>query len=275
MIGQKFYINRRSGHDCPPAGPASLVRAVRSVLLFCSVLRGRVWKCYSTSLGMSCTADSHNHSRTGGTHMRVWSSLLVSLVFALYAPLGAAGAGTPRSAAGTSPCDEPAQIHAELERLHGADFATLPREERNKKVYAAFIELLSKHPMDVHVHRSYQDFLSRGYEEKLDEARTRYLHLLEQSPDSALYLYLVGRMRVEEEPDVARQHFEKAAAKDSSWPWPHLGLAYLYSRNGPLGDPEKLDMEVSALLSLCPTSDASFTYLSEVRNPEVKRRASM
>ena len=72
--------------------------------------------------------------------------------------------------------------------------------------------------------------------------------------------------------DVARQHFEKAAAKDSSWPWPHLGLAYLYSRNGPLGDPEKLDMEVSALLSLCPTSDASFTYLSEVRNPEVKRR---
>lgn len=205
--------------------------------------------------------------------MRIYSFLVP--LMALFAPVVAVPVGSAHAAAGASPCDEPAEIRAELARLEGGELAKLPPQERATQIHDAYIALLAEHPMDVHVHRSYQDFVKYELVEKLTEAGARYEQLLAQSPGSPLALYLAGRMRIEEEPEVAREYLEQAAAADPSWPWPHLGLAFIYSRNGPFSDLEKLDREVSTLLSLCPTSDASFAYLGEVRDPDVKRRATI
>ncbi len=73
-------------------------------------------------------------------------------------------------------------------------------------------------------HRVVQDALiglGRG-----DEARQRYLGAAEQTPDSALFAYLAGRILLPDG-DAARPHFEAAIELDPDLAWGHIGLAHL------------------------------------------------
>ncbi len=108
--------------------------------------------------------------------------------------------------------------------------------------------LCEQQPRSVEARRLLQDV--RRARQSNDDYVRGYRDAVHEHPGDAIAHYLLGRALIEE-PGLAREQFEKAAALDPQNPWPTVGLAYL-SRSR--GDYFATVATYRAALSLAPRS---------------------
>lgn len=112
---------------------------------------------------------------------------------------------------------------------------------------------LTRQPLDVEWHRTYQDLadVAAGFAELCDY----YRKLLEQNPADGKLLYLAGRL--EEDAAKAAEYWQKSAAAEPSLAWPKVAMAADAAEQGDwprcralLDDAEKLHANEDSLLHL-------------------------
>ena len=89
---------------------------------------------------------------------------------------------------------------------------------------------LEKVPVQVAVHRSYQDARRAGSEDAESDLVREYDDRLAKDPKNALWLYLRGRVTA---PSAGRRrYFERAVEADPHQPWPAFALGYEHMKLG-------------------------------------------
>ena len=94
---------------------------------------------------------------------------------------------------------------------------------------AQLVALCEQHPNSVEARRLLQD--ARRSRQSSDEFVLGYREAVRKHPGEPIGHYLLGRALIEE-PGLAKEQFEKAAALDPLNPWPTVGLAYLSRARG-------------------------------------------
>ncbi len=89
-----------------------------------------------------------------------------------------------------------------------------------------------------------------------------YRAKLQNSPDDAPTLFLVGVSLVPKDLPEAVRDFDRAIAKDPRYPWPYFELMEVYANLQP--DPSKLAVNMRAYRDLCPANGDAFRYLARL-----------
>lgn len=190
-------------------------------------------------------------------------------------------------------CEPSRSIERELQRLETRE--NLP----HLKQKAILEELLAKHPDDLAVQMRYQDFVrSRQRKDELQILIDKYRQLAADAPNDPQDQYLDARALTGTDSLKAVQILQTSLAKFPAYPWPHLGLASIYSLRGeasnpgegPFTNPDKAQKELGAFLEACPGTlneelwhlaeknanlDAAPKYISQLRNNLTRNSSSI
>ena len=173
-----------------------------------------------------------------------------------------------RGQAPVYPCEAPAAVRQELQRLEFPNDAAMTAEERYAKRQAIFSALLDRYPDDIFVQTAYQDFKRRRMnvtDAEIDSLIKEYQALLAKHPVRPEYLYLYGRALLHVRTPEAQTYLEKALEQGPNFAWPHLELARIYG-SGRFRDPAKLEAHLEAFMKQCPGSLEPYGHLRGVED---------
>jgi thiol-disulfide isomerase/thioredoxin len=167
-----------------------------------------------------------------------------------------------------SDCSVGAGVARELNRLDVEP--PLPMDARR-----AFLEkLLLKYPEDFFVNARYVQLLRSGGKQKDAESLIeKYRGLATAHPNSLQYQYLYARALVDTDTPKAVDLLQKSIAKDSSYPWPYLGLAKIHE-TGTFLDVVQLRSRLGSFLQFCPNSLDSEAWQLMTRHATAEMAAS-
>jgi len=100
------------------------------------------------------------------------------------------------------------------------------KQNRTSKALSLLREAIEAAPMDVVIHRDYQNLMRRA--NRLNEAKVDYRRRLDLEPNSALWMYLYARLL---EGNEMEAQMRRCLAADPEFFWGHYGLA-LHYKNG-------------------------------------------
>lgn len=166
---------------------------------------------------------------------------------------------TPAPAAPGHPACEPSKTvrllldqEADLAASCGSTTECLGR--RRALVANALVE----RPLDLFLHRAYQDLFSSSVPASLEIEKAvlpdRYRRLAADHPREAAFVYLLGRL-LTAKPDEARAHFSRALELDGSFPWAHYALASTPPAPGVAVPAGSAAGHLAAFQRLCPSRD--------------------
>jgi thiol-disulfide isomerase/thioredoxin len=170
--------------------------------------------------------------------------------------------GTP-AAGSEAVCDPGVEAEAVLRQVRDLDETCGPADACRQRMRALLEAALERNPLDVFLHREYQDALrpapgalAAANQEFLDSYRSRHL----AEPERPLWLYLYGRARSLVERVAQPDLFERALESDSRFAWAHLSLLHGYVSHPRLEDTDNAQKHVDAFMRLCPDAPEVFTH---------------
>ena len=123
-------------------------------------------------------------------------------------------------------CEPSLEVKRALQKLPAADDARVSSSQLREQRTTILSPLLAKRPLDLFIHREYQEsikILPRDNDREL--LLQKYHSLLAKHPRDPMFLYLYGRLligrRTGEGVDLLRQALQRAP----NFPWAHLALA--------------------------------------------------
>lgn len=159
-------------------------------------------------------------------------------------------------------CDPSPEIAKELKRLDIKE--NLPSKELLRRQKAILNELLAKYPDNLFIHASYVQ-TSWGHTNADYRAYTtvvsKYADLAKVHPNSLQFRYLYARALVDIDTPKAIDLLKQDLAIDPTYPWPHLGLAYI-ERSGKFADKEQVRHNLDSFFAICPGSSNEEAWAS-------------
>jgi len=166
------------------------------------------------------------------------------------------------------PCEAPAAVRQELQRLEFPNDAAMTAEERYAKRQGIFSAVLERYPDDLFVQTAYQDFKRRRMnvtDAEIDSLIKEHQVLLAKHPERPEYLYLYGRALLHVRTPEAQTYLEKALEHAPNFAWPHLELARIYESSR-FRDLAKVEAHLEAFMKQCPGSLEPYGYLRGVED---------
>ena len=183
--------------------------------------------------------------------MRIWLSLALFL---------AAAPGIIRAQ-----CAPSAAVQTAIDELpaQSADETDWAFEQKHD---AAIQALRQRFPGDVFVERTY--IQSKYRQADRDKVMAEFKALHEKSPDNPVLTYLYATSLEGHDSPQSIKLFEAALAHSPQFPWPHSGLAQIYSMPVFLNQAEALK-HTKAFLAACPDAFDGYASLSKVDDKAV------
>jgi hypothetical protein len=138
--------------------------------------------------------------------------------------------------------------------------------EFRQKHDAAIQALLARFPSDLFVQRSYVESMYRHADQ--DKVIAEYKARHEKNPDDPVLTYLLGTALMGRQSPESTKLFESALAKSPKFPWPHTGLASIYSMPVFLNKEEGIK-QAQAFVAACPDSLDGYGQLTGVDDKKV------
>lgn len=165
-------------------------------------------------------------------------------------------ASTVASARSHPACEPSTAVRAVLDREAEVAAGCGRSEECWRKRRQVLAEALRQKPLDLFLHRAYQDlFLRSSPESAALERRAladRYRALTLDYPDDPKPVYLLGRL-FSEQPLEARRYFSQALRLEGDFPWAHLALALTAPPDGVAVPAGEVASHLGAFRRLCPS----------------------
>ncbi len=120
--------------------------------------------------------------------------------------------------------------------------------------------LRARFPQDLFVQRKFIQGSRRKFGN--DRVLPEYKALHDQHPDDPVSAYLYGLALEGRQSQESIKLFEDALAKSAGFPWPHLGLAEVYSTPVFRNNQERLK-HLHAFLTACPDALEGYSYLTD------------